>query len=194
MLIQLKANHDVGEQHIQDFVAATEADMRSNRPCTVILDLRYDDGGNYQNTATFARHLPDLTTPGAHIYLLTGPSTFSAGITTAAFVKQAAGDRVTILGETVGDRLSFYSEGNSGCLPNYPLCARYAQGKHDYTHPCTDLEICFWLNRLYPVHVNTLEPDETITMSYGQWRQGQDPVFERAVALATFPWVVASPQ
>lgn len=184
MLIQLKANHDVGSQHIMDFVAATEADMRANKPCAAILDLRYDDGGNYQNTAGFAKDLPNLTMPAGRIYLLTGPSTFSAGITTAAFVKQAAGDRVTILGEPVGDRLNFFSEGNRGCLPNYHLCVSYERGKHDYAHPCTDWDVCFWLNKLYPVHVDTLEPDEMITMTFAQWRQGRDPVFERAVALA----------
>jgi hypothetical protein len=184
MLIQLKANHDVGNQHIKDFVAATEADMRANKPCAVILDLRYDGGGNYQNTAGFAKALPGLTTPGGQIYLLTGPSTFSAGITTTAFVKQAGGDRVTLLGEPVGDRLSFFSEGNRGCLPNYPLCVSYQRGKHDYAHPCTDWDVCFWLNKLYPVHVDTLEPHETITMSFAEWRQGRDPVFDRAVALA----------
>lgn len=184
MLIQFKANHDVGIQHIKDFIAATEADMRADKPCAVILDLRYDDGGNYQKTAGFAKDLPNLTTPGGRIYLLTGPSTFSAGITTTAFVKQAGGDRVRILGEPVGDRLKFFSEGNRGCLPNYHLCVSYEQGKHDYAHPCTDWDVCFWLNKLYPVHVDTLEPDETITMSFAQWRQGRDPVFERAVALA----------
>jgi hypothetical protein len=187
MLIQFKANHDVGNQHIKDFVAATEADMRANKPCAAIVDLRFDDGGNYQNTAGFAKDLPDLTTRGGRIYLLTGPSTFSAGITTAAFVKQAGGDRVTILGEPVGDRLNFFSEGNRGCLPNYHLCVSYEQGKHDYAHPCTDWDVCFWLNKLYPVHVETLEPDETIAMSLAQWRQGIDPVFERAIALSGLP-------
>jgi hypothetical protein len=125
MLIQLKANHDVGEERIKDFLAATETDMRSDKPCAAILDLRFDDGGNYQNTAAFAEHLPDLTQPGGPIYLLTGPATFSAGITTVGFVKQAGGKRVTILGEPVGDRLQFFSEGNRGCLPNSSLCVSY---------------------------------------------------------------------
>jgi hypothetical protein len=184
MFIQLKANHDVGDQHIGDFVAATEADMRTNQPCAVILDLRFDGGGNYQNTAAFAKGLPDLTQPRGRLYLLTGPAIFSAGITTAAFLAQAGGDRVTILGEPVGDRLHFFSEGNRGCLPNRPLCVSYEQGKHDYAHPCTDWDICFWLNKLYPVQVDSLEPHETLTMSFAQWREGRDPVFERAVELA----------
>jgi len=115
---------------------------------------------------------------------LTGPATFSAGITTVAFIEQAGGDRVTILGEPVGDRLQFFSEGNRGCLPNRPLCVSYERGKHDYAHPCTDWDVCFWLNRLYPVRVNSLEPQERLTLSFPQWRQGRDPPFERAVELA----------
>jgi hypothetical protein len=91
------------------------------------------------------------------------------------------------LGEPVGDRLSFFSEGNRGCLPNDPLCVSYRRGKHDYAHACNDWDICFWMNKLYPVRVTTLEPDETITMSFSEWRQGRDPVFERAVALSSSP-------
>jgi len=182
-LIQLKSNGDVGNERIADFISATRTVLRSAKPCAVVLDLRYDGGGDYTNTVGFARQLPDLIAPGGHVYLLTGPSTFSAGITTAAFLKQAGGDRVTILGEPVGDRLTFFSEGNRGCLPNYHLCVSYERGKHDYTHSCDDWDVCFWLNKLYPVRVASLAPDETIAMSFAQWRQGHDPVFERAVAL-----------
>jgi hypothetical protein len=181
MLIQIKSNNDVGSQHITDFLAATKTDMRSNLPCAAVVDLRYDDGGDYLKTAAFAKELPHLIQPGGHIYVLTGPATFSAGITTVGFIKQAAGDRVTILGEPVGDRLHFFSEGNRGCLPNSPLCVSYQRGKHDYAQPCDDWDVCFWLNKLYPVRVRTLEPDETIPTTFSQWRQGLDPVFERAV-------------
>ncbi len=183
MLIQFKSNNDVEDQHIKAFVAATESDLRSNKPCSVILDLRYDDGGDYRNTVDFARDLPKLTTPGGRILILTGPSTFSAGISTAAFVKQAGGERVTILGEAVGDRLHFFSEGNRGCLPNYKLCVSYERGKHDYSHACADWDVCFWLNKIYPVQVETLEPAESIRMSFADWRLGRDPVFERATSL-----------
>lgn len=182
--IQFKSNNDVGDQRISEFIDATRADLRASRPCAAVVDLRYDSGGNYLTTARFAKELPNLIVPGGHIYLLTGPATFSAGITTAAFIKQSGGDRVTILGEPVGDRLHFYSEGNRGCLPNSGLCVGYQRGKHDYAAPCDDWNVCFWLNKLYPVRVKTLAPDETITMSFSEWRQGRDPVFERAVMLS----------
>jgi hypothetical protein len=185
MFIQLKSNVDAGKERIADFIAATEADMRADRPCNVILDMRYNGGGDYTNTVKFARMLPDLVATRGHIFLLTSPNTFSAAITTTAHVAQAGGDRVTILGEPVGDRLAFFSEGNRGCLPNYPVSMFYQTGRHDYTAPCSDLDVCYWLNYVYPVRVKTLEPSETITMSFADWKSGRDRVLERAIELAT---------
>jgi hypothetical protein len=184
MLLQFKSNADENGQSISEFISATEADMAANKPCNAILDLRFDDGGNYMTTYGFANRLPGLIAPGGRIYMLTGPSTFSAGITTAAFLKQAGGQRVSILGEPVGDRLHFFSEGGRGCLPNYALCVSYETGKHDYQNACTDLDVCFWPNYWFAVRVKSLDPDETITQSFADWRAGRDPVFERAFALA----------
>jgi hypothetical protein len=184
MVIQLKSSEDEGKDRIKSFLSETSAGMRANKPCQLIFDNRFNDGGDYTNVVGFARNLPNLIAPNGHIYLLISPITFSAGITTTAFIKQAGGDRVTLLGEPVGDRLAFFSEGGHGCLPNYHLCMYYETGKHDYAHPCTDWHTCFWVNWIFPVQVKTLAPDETIPMSFVDWRQGHDPVFERAETLA----------
>ncbi len=184
LFIQLKAIADAGPQHIGDFLSATQDEMRAHRPCNIILDLRFNTGGDYTKAAHFASHLPDFLPPGGRIYLLTGPQTFSAAITTAAFVKQAAGARAIILGEPVGDRLTFYGEGNAGCLPHAGLCLHYATGMHDYAHRCDDWDRCFWLNWIFPVQVKSLAPDETITTTFADYMARRDPVFERAIALA----------
>ena len=102
LFIQLKAIADVGTQRIGDFFNTTTDEMRAHPPCNIILDLRFNSGGDYTKAARFASRLPDFVLPGGRIYLLTGPQTFSAAITTTAFVKQAAGSRATILGEPVG--------------------------------------------------------------------------------------------
>jgi hypothetical protein len=185
MLIQFRSNDDEGNNHIKDFEAATKADMQASKPCQLIFDNRFNAGGNLIKSMFFATDLPDLIAPTGHIYLLTSDMTFSAGITTTALIKHAGGQRVTILGEPVGDRLAFFAEGGRGCLPNYPLCLHYETGKHDYGNSCTDADTCFWLIWLLPVRVKTLQPDETITMTFADWRQGRDPVFERALALAS---------
>jgi hypothetical protein len=182
--VQFKSNADQGGQSIKEFVSSTDTRLRQVRPCNVILDLRYDDGGDFTNTYAFARGLPKLISPTGKIIVLTGPATFSAGISTAAFVKHAGQGRVVIVGEPVGDRLQFFSEGGRACLPNYPLCVAYETGKHDYQHACTDWDVCFWLNYFFQFRVHSLDPDETIAVSFKDWRAGVDPVLDRAIALA----------
>ena len=184
LFMQLKSNANVDEQHIGDFLRATTDEMRAHPPCNIILDMRFNTGGDYTKTAHFASHLPDFVPSSGRIYLLTGPQTFSAAITTIGFVKQAAGSRAIILGESVGDRLAFYGEGNSGCLPNQDLCLHYATGLHDYGHRCEGWDKCFWLNWIFPVQVKSLAPDETIKMTFADYTARRDPVFQRAVALA----------
>jgi hypothetical protein len=182
--VQLKSNADQGGQNIRDFLSSTESRMRQVQPCNVILDLRYDDGGDYLNTYGFSRDLPKLISPAGRIIMLTGPATFSAGISTAAFVKHTGQGRVVIVGEPVGDRLLFFSEGGRACLPNYPLCVAYETGKHDYQHACTDWNVCFWLNYFFQFRVKSLDPDEVIPLSFKDWRAGADPALDRAIALA----------
>jgi hypothetical protein len=172
-------------QNIKDFLSSTESRLRQIQPCNVILDLRYDDGGDFVNTYGFARELPKLIPPAGQIIMLTGPVTFSAGISTAAFVKHAGQGRVVIVGEPVGDRLQFFSEGGWACLPNSQLCVAYETGKHDYQHACTDWDVCFWLNYFFQFRVKSLDPDEVIPLSFKDWRAGVDPVLDHAIALAT---------
>jgi hypothetical protein len=185
-LLQMKANEDTNGQSIGAFLKATEADLEASKPCAIIFDNRYNGGGDYTNTAGFGGRLPSLVQPGGKIYMLTGPDTFSAGITTTVFVKQAAAPgQVVILGEPVGDRMAFYAEGGRGCLPNGPFCFHYATGMHDYAHPCTDWDRCYWLNWIYPARTDSLKPAMTIRMSFADYLAGRDPAFDRALAMAS---------
>ena len=184
IFIQLKAIQDADGLRIDDFLKATTDEMRAHPPCNAILDMRFNTGGDYTKAARFASHLPAALRANGRIYILTGPQTFSAAITTTAFVKQAAGARAVILGEPSGDRLAFYGEGNTGCLPHAKLCVHYATGMHDYAHSCHDWRKCYWLNWLFPVRVRSLAPDETVEITFADYAARRDPVFDRAVALA----------
>jgi hypothetical protein len=183
-VVRLQNIADTEGQKIEPFLATTEAALRAHPPCAVILDLRGDGGGDYTNTWHFAHALPGLVARGGHIYILTDPLTFSAAITTTAFVKEAGGDRVTIIGEPVGDRLSFFSEGESACLPNLKLCVSYQLAKHDYGHACNDWRECYWLNWLYPVRVRSLQPDILVPLRFEDWNAGRDAADSLASGLA----------
>jgi len=183
-VVRLQSIADTDGQKIAPFLAATEAALRANPPCAVILDLRGDGGGNYTNTWHFAHALPSLLAPGGHIFILTDPLTFSAAITTAAFVKDAGGDRVSIIGEPIGDRLSFYSEGGKACLPNLKVCMYFQTAKHDYGHACNDWHRCFWVNWFYPVRVKSLQPDIVLPLKFADWNAGRDEAYLTARDLA----------
>jgi len=186
-VVRLQSIGDVDSYRIAPFLTATEATLRANPPCAVILDLRGDGGGDYTNTWHFTHVLPSLLAPGGRIFVLTDAQTFSAAITTAAFVKDAGGDRVTIIGEPVGDRLSFFSEGNRACLPNLKACVYPQTAKHDYQQPCNRWSECFWLNWLYPVRVKSLQPDVVVPLRFEDWNAGRDVVYETARQLAMRP-------
>jgi len=175
---------DTDGQMIQPFLQSTEGALRARPPCSVIFDLRGNGGGDYTNMWHFAHALPSLVAPGGKVYVLTDAMTFSAAITTAAFVKQAGGDRVVIVGEPVGDRMAFYAEGGDGTLPNSKFSLSYETGKHDYGRGCYDLYNCFWLNWLYPVRVKSLQPDIPVPLRFSDWNAGRDAAFERAAMLA----------
>jgi len=179
--LQLKANVDVDGQSIGAFQNDARRALAQRSACGALLDLRADGGGDYTTTASFARDLPRLIPPPSKIAVITGVDTFSAGITTAAFVKQAGGARVSIVGQPVGDRLDFWSEGGGGCLPHEKLCLHYATGRHRYDAPCTDWRTCYWLNWLFPVRVTTLEPDEAVPLTFADYAALRDPAFDQAL-------------
>jgi hypothetical protein len=183
-VVRLRTIADTGTRKIAPFLTQTEAELRAKPPCTLIVDLRGDGGGDYTNTWHFAHALPRLVAPGGHIYILTDSLTFSAAITTAAFIKDAGGDRVTIIGEPVGDRLSFFSEGGKACLPNLKVCLFYQTGKHDYAHACNDWHTCFWLNWFYPVRIESLQPDIAVPLRFEDWNAGRDEAYFTARDLA----------
>ena len=183
-VVRLQSIADSDGQQVTPFLAATEEALRAHPPCAVIVDLRGDGGGDYTKAWHFAHALPGLLRPGGHIFVLTDSLTFSAAITTTAFIKEAGGDRVTIIGQPVGDRLSFFSEGGRACLPNLKLCAYYQTGKHDYANACHDWHECFWLNWLYPVRVRSLQPDVVVPLKFEDWNAGRDAAYRMAVDLA----------
>ena len=175
---------DTDGQKIEPFLKSTEAALRAHPPCAVIVDLRGNGGGDYTNMWHFTHALPGLIAPGGHIYVLTDAETFSAAITTTAFVKDAGGDKAVIVGEPVGDRMAFYAEGGNGTLPNSKFSLSYETGKHDYARTCWNPSYCFWLNWLYPVRVKSLQPDIYVPLRFSDWNAGRDAAFERAVTLA----------
>ena len=178
--IRLQKIHDSDGQEILPFLEAAESTLKAHPPCAAIVDLRGDTGGDFFNTERFSHILPRLVVGTGPIYVLTDGQTFSAAIVTTAFLKDAGGNRVKIVGEPVGDRLAFYSEGPRACLPNSNLCFYYQIAKHDLSHLCLQRD-CYWRDWYAPVRVKSLQPDELIPRRFADWNEGHDAPYEWAV-------------
>lgn len=156
----------------------------ADHPRAIVLDLRLDQGGNFTTTASLMKNLTKLAGSVEHVYVLTSGWTFSAGIVSVALLKEHNGRKVTLIGEPVGDRIRLWAEGGSLKLPNSGLAIGFATGLHDYSKSCFGDHGCFWTMYLYPMHVQSLDPDIPLPYNFDDYVGLRDPVLERARELA----------
>lgn len=178
--INLRTNidDDTG-QSLKAFVDATVADLRRVRPATVIVDLRFNPGGDYSLTHPLMSALGDIVGPDGRVYLLSSNNTFSAAIVSMAFAKQGAPDRTVIVGEGVGDRTAFWAEGWRYELPNSGFGARYSTAFYDLRNGCKGLFRCYWgAFFLMPVIVDDLDVDIPAPITFADYAAGRDPGME----------------
>lgn len=148
----------------------------------LVLDLRFNSGGDYTQTLDFTKRLPDLLAKDGKLWLLTGNDTFSAAITTLARAKYFAGTRAHIVGEKIGDRDTFWGEtGKPFALRNSGLGISYATGMHDWVHGCHDATKCFWLNFIFGVAAGDLSPEREIKWRFSDFVEGRDTVIDAAM-------------
>jgi hypothetical protein len=155
------------------------------RPKSVIVDLRFNWGGNFVNTILFAQALPKLLPAGGHDYVLVSGSSFSAAIVAAAMLKESGGNRVVLLGTPMGDNGAFWAEGRPIALPQSRLELRPAPQFEDWSQGCHDIKRCFWPDVVWgPKSRISLQPEFRISPTFAEYAAGQDPVLAKAMALS----------
>lgn len=176
--LELKTNEPFREA--REFPARAEAVLRQAHAANIIVDLRFSKGGDMRTTAAFFERLPSRLPPGGRIFVIVGRYTFSAGMASAAILLNAAGDRATLVGEDVGDRPRFWSEGESVCAPHSRLCVRYTTGLFDLSQPCTERS-CHGDNRRFAL-VAPLAPTQRTPMTWADYLARRDPAMEAITA------------
>jgi hypothetical protein len=176
MVIELRANRDQPSAPIRPFLDSVTAEITRRHPTNLVLDLRMNGGGDLNTTRDFAKRLPTLV-PG-RVFLLTSPFTFSAAISTSGYLEQSAPARVTIVGEEVGDRLVFWSEGPGLQLRNTGIGMGLARERHDYHDGCRAFQDCHGPVVRNPIAVQTLAPDVPAAWTIEAYRAGRDPAME----------------
>ncbi len=155
-----------------------------HRPRAVVLDLRFNSGGDFTQSFLLTQVLPRIM-QGHRIYVLVGPGTFSAAIVTASMLKARGGRQVVLVGEPMGDNDAFWAEGRSMTLPNSGIDVHYATEFEDWGHGCSDLSRCFWLNVALADHPVSLQPEIEVRLSFEDYVSGRDAVLEAALRNAT---------
>ena len=171
--LQLKAIRGL---EIDAFLTATLAQLGAVRPRNIVVDLRFNMGGDLNITRAFMRALPRLT-GGGRLYAITSGRTFSAAISSLGYLKEAAGERLTIVGEPIGDRLEFWAEGDIVQLPGLGAFMLYASERHNYVTGCPEAD-CHRAIRDHPIHVRSLQPDIATPLSFAAFRAGRDPAMD----------------
>lgn len=180
-VFQMRQNHDAPGQAIAAVLDSVRAEVASARPRHFVLDMRFNGGGDLNLTRGFMQELPGLV-PG-RIFVLTGPQTFSAGISSVGYLAQAAPDRVTIVGEPAGDRLVFFAESRVRPLPGTDTGVLFSRERHDYQGGCATFTDCHGPVVRNPIRVRSLDPQVPAAWTIATFRAGRDPAMDAVHAL-----------
>lgn len=161
---------------LEAFLSQSLERLRAGKQRNIILDLRFDMGGDLNRARDFAKALPGLA-KGGRIYVITSGRTFSAAISTTGYVKQADPAKVRIVGEPVGDRLEFWAEGDMIELPGLGAKILHATERHNYQTGCQEAD-CHEAIRQNPIRVASLQPDLPAPLTFDDYVAGRDPAME----------------
>lgn len=176
MVIELRQTFDAPGQPIGAFLQEMTRTIMTRQPANLVIDLRMNGGGNLNTAREFMKSMPNLVR--GRIFALTSPWTFSAAISSLGYLEQAAPDRVTIVGEEVGDRLEFWAEGRAVTLTSSGIVIAFSTQRHDYRNACRAYTDCHGPVVQHSIAVPTLAPDIAAPWTVEAYRAGRDPAME----------------
>ena len=210
VVIQLRQNADRGDRKIAAFLEEAEDAREQLGRKNIVLDMRWNVGGDFLQTRDFILAWPQRMPTPSRFFILIGPSTFSAGIASVAYLKQAGRDRVILIGEPVGDRLMFFAEGNRPTiLPHSRIALLAALQRDDFKDGCRHYNDCavdlaqpgaahappsetlppeklaeLERSGRKPLEIHSLEPDKQAPWTMQDFLSGRDPGIDTVAAMA----------
>jgi hypothetical protein len=180
LFLQINRMRDQGRLRLTDHLNGVLDMIKRRGTKFVVVDLRYNRGGDYTLAVDFSRHLADVIPSGGRIFILTGGNTFSAAISTVSRLRFFAGVRATQVGEPMGDRGQSWGEGDRATLPNSRIVVRYATAYHDWENGCTweQITTCFLFNYIYGAAPGSLTPQVTVSARFANYASGRDAVMD----------------
>lgn len=131
LLLVLPSFFDPGETALSDAVSEAKDLVRSRPGLPLLIDVRGNTGGDFLRTMP----LIDAISEGAQdrrVGVLVDKFTFSAAIVFVAILKHRLGERLVLIGEEMGDGLTFFAEGGTLDLSSSGAVVRYSSAFHDW--------------------------------------------------------------
>lgn len=131
LLLTLPSFFDPGRAALSRAVLDAADLARSRHDTPLLVDVRGNTGGNFLMTMP----LIDAIAEGAddrRVGVLVDKFTFSAAIVFVAILKHRLGARLTLVGEEMGDGLTFCAEGGLIALASSGAVVRYSSACHDW--------------------------------------------------------------
>ena len=175
-----RSAHDRDET-VKSFGRRVLQQIKQNQSKYVIVDFRHHRGGDYTLTLPLVRDLASALPSDGHLYLITGPNTFSAGIVSGSQFKRYVPDRLTIVGQQVGDNLRFRAEGFFEKLPHSNIGVYLSTTWGDVEKGCRWFDDCFILNKLLVSGVDSMAPDIGASNTWQSYREAEDLVLKKVI-------------
>ncbi len=183
--VRINGNHNDAHGALTDQLAAIAATRPPRGWRRMVLDLRFNVGGDERKTMAFTHALPELLGTRGNLWILTGNATFSAAIITAARARHFLADRAHIVGEAVGDHEPFWTDGGPALvLRNSRIAIGHAYFRQDWASGCHDPSECNPFQFLYGVAAGDLTPEVNVGWSFADYAAGRDTVLEKALELS----------
>ena len=181
--VQFRANWEK-DVNFKKVARGIQKDLARKKPKNIILDQRFNMGGDLNNTRGLMEALPDIIQKDGKVIVITSGRTFSAGISSVGYLKQAGGSKVIIVGAPVGDKLEFWSEGGGKGfkLPEIGAAFAIALERHNYKNGCLAFD-CHLSIVIHPISVPTLKPDVQPARNFEMIMNGEDPYMDAAFNL-----------
>jgi hypothetical protein len=178
--VYVRMNGSIDDEDIpmRQFAEKSLVLVESSHRNNVVVDFRFNWGGSYNETIKFTRELPKYVPEKGHIYLITGPNTFSAGLIATARLKHFGGNKIVIIGQPAGDELQFRAEGFLINLPATQIRVYLSTARHDFQHPIGWFSNCYVLDKFFGVAVDTIAPSIWIQNTGESFAQGRDEILE----------------
>lgn len=135
--VVLPSFFDTSETGLKTEISEAAERVRSRPGVPLLIDVRGNTGGDFLRTMP----LIDAISEDADVRrvgVLVDKFTFSAAIVFVAILKHRLGDKLMLIGEEMGDGLTFFAEGGTMDLPSSGACIRYSTAFHDWAEGRTD--------------------------------------------------------